>query len=471
MLRLRVHIQCFVVSRRQGLLGPAIARKSATTSSNNQSNWILSISKFHNSASHFYQSDTKVEDQGSSDFSSISKGEYYYKQAKYYLEQYDRYLQIQEEENRKQQYGGETKKSGIAVIKTIARQTRSQSKQQNAISHQDKKYDATTQQSMDVGNNMKTTDFIKEAHKCMQVAAFVYGHNDAIVSLANEALSKSQVDADTEYKYILEQETIINMNDIKACGERSGAHLAMKLYEYAGERGSKEAWFNLGHLLWTGHDGNECDKISPDPDMAIDAFQKAIDLGDDDARYFLAVHYLGQESEATNDQTEVRRHGLKLVQEAADNGHVGALYYLALMYRNGDEELEINPCFILFREYLDEAADNGDSDALFLRAHCLFHGADGYDMDKSKSLEGFIASGEAGNADGFVSAGAIYHHGCEQVKKDQRKAFQLYQQAGEMGSIEGWKNVVACYLLGEGVPKCEKTAQYIQKTILQQVGK
>ena len=67
---------------------------------------------------------------------------------------------------------------------------------------------------------------------------------------------------------------------------------------------------------------------------------------------------------------------------------------------------------------------------------------------------------------GFISAGAMYHHG-QVVKQDKTRAFELYQLAGEGGSIEGWKNVVACYMMGDGVPKCENTANYIIKTMLQ----
>jgi len=392
--------------------------------------------------------------------SNEKKGEYYYHQAKRFIEEHNISLAMKEEENRKQQY--EKTKSGLAVIKTIARQTRQERENQ-----QNQKTDVavTRTKSMDnakngnLGNNV-IVDHLEKARECMQIAAFVHGYNDAIVSIANDALSKAQINAECEYKYVMEQETVIDMDDINSNGTKSGAHVAIKLYLFAGERGSKEAWFNLGHLLWTGHDLNSTCNILPNHQKAIEAFQKAVELGDDDARYFLAVCYLGQEMQHD------KRRGLRLVQEAADHGHGGALYYLALLYRNGHEELCIDPCLTLFREYLDEAADNNDPDALFMRAHCMFHGEDGYDMDKVKSLEGFLEAGKAGNADGYVSAGAIYHHGGINVKQDPRKAFELYQLAGEMGSAEGWKNVIACYFLGEGVPKCEKTAQYIQKTIL-----
>ena len=50
--------------------------------------------------------------------------------------------------------------------------------------------------------------------------------------------------------------------------------------------------------------------------------------------------------------------------------------------------------------------------------------------------------------------------------KRRRLAFELYQRAAEGGSIEGWRNVAACYMTGEGVPRCEGTARHIMKTML-----
>ena len=54
------------------------------------------------------------------------------------------------------------------------------------------------------------------------------------------------------------------------------------------------------------------------------------------------------------------------------------------------------------------------------------------------------------------------------MTKNQRRAFKLYQEAAEMGSEDGRKNVIACYALGEGVPKCENTAKHIAQIMLKQ---
>ena len=84
-----------------------------------------------------------------------------------------------------------------------------------------------------------------------------------------------------------------------------------------------------------------------------------------------------------------------------------------------------------------------------------------------EALDDFIKAGELGSHDGYISAGALLFHGNGSIiPQDQRRAFELYQEAAEMGSKEGWRNVVACYALGTGVPKCEQTAKYISETML-----
>ncbi len=421
-------------------------------------------------------------------------GQKYYQLAKEHISNHERKQVQKEEMKQNEQYRNPTQDgtgSGIQVIKTIVKQNRRESSQRrrNEIMNNGQERSGG---EMTVGSESESTNDLEKAQEYMQLSAFVHSHNDAIVSLANHALSKSsEFEPTNEFKYVIGKQTVFDgdvFNSIRNCV--NGAQVAMILYRLAGENGSKEGWFNLGHLLWTGHEHAQKDAsldsvsnggIETNIPLALECFEKAVQLNDDDARYFLAVHYIGggvsvstitkdvMDEYAENEKEECRIRGLKLVQEAGDNGHAGALYYLALLYRNGDSTLDVEPCMRLFREYLDEAAEGGDADALFMRAYCQIHGEDGYDVNMCAALDGFIMAGDAGNADGYVSAGAMLHRGIgndTQVKQDQRRAFELYQQAGEMGSLDGWRNVVACYIAGEGVPKCEKTAKYITKTML-----
>jgi TPR repeat protein len=324
---------------------------------------------------------------------------------------------------------------GVAVVKTIVKQTRKELK--GKVEKKD------------------TEEFLThQAEKLLKEAAFQHGHPQALILLANDELKKANA--------ALEKDKAESERLLKS---------ALDMYQRAGNQNSAEGWFNFGQLLWTGYPSMDSDDgtrngdkntfmiMKPDLKASMEAFRNGIDLGDPDAMYFVGVQYLSED--------EGNKAGLELIQSAADLGHGPARYYLALLHLNGNEPLGIVPCSAVdFVRYLNAATETGNSDALFLRGHCYHEGDSGYPRDYKLALDDFIASAEGGNADAAVSAGAVLHSGRPGVKQDQKRAFELYQLAGEMGSIEGWRNVIACYALGEGVPKSEATAKYIAKTML-----
>jgi len=392
--------------------------------------------------------------------------------------------------------------ANVAIVRTITRQTRTKKKKELREKEEDQRRDGGSL----LQGGVPQDGLKEEAQRYMQYAAFLHGQKDALVRLGNEALedarrqpSDGNGDEDERraaaqrlYSYVLgvgNSEASVDVEILRSMP--SSMDRALKLYELAGERGSTEGWYNYGHLLWgiaqsnqvVEDDSGRGKKGSKADDLlhSLHAFRNAMELGDGDAAYFLGVQYLSSEEdeglskylvELENCETllDLKKYGFKLIQRAGNKySHGGALYYTALVYRNGEKELGISPCSTEeFPQYLDQAANYGDADALFLRAYCLYNGEDGYSQDYSKALKGFIASGEAGNADGFVSAGAMLHRGGygTAVQQDQRRAFEFYQEAAEMDSKEAWRNLVACYALGEGIPKCEQTSQYIAKTML-----
>lgn len=335
------------------------------------------------------------------------------------------------------------KSTGVAVIKTIVKQANQQNKQQQKQSD--------GQLSDDTIDYWETraADLLKEA-------ALTHEHPEALVLLANQSLDNvTELKSDTEARKQLNQ--VLGHYD-KAC------HL-----------GSKEGCFNHGNLLWTGFSSVEAKDtqiLVPDQKRALASFQRAIDLGDADSMYFVGVVLLSDEDEETHTATRNERleMGLKLIEQAASLDHSGALYYLAIFFLNGNEELGIKPCSPKeFAERLDAAVTAGDPEALFLRGHSFYHGdTPPYPIDYPRALKDFLTAAELGHADSAISAGAILHQPHPGVEQDQRRAFLLYQQAGELGSKEGWRNVVACYVSGEGVPQSHETAKYIADTMLKE---
>lgn len=308
---------------------------------------------------------------------------------------------------------------GVAVVKTIAKQTR-------------ETMGGDTKQQLQP-HELKR----QEGWDLMEVAALRYGHKDALVRLGAEAA------------------TSLEDRNLK---------LAKMYFREAGEKGSADGWFNLGNLLW--HE-SERKRSTPILVAAFDAFDKAIELGDADAMYFVGAQYLSKDDDGETDLL-VYQLGLKLVQDAADKGHSEALYYLALFYLNGNKILGVKRCSTSeFLARLDKACLAGSPDALFLRGHAYYHGDHGLVESYPLALADFLSAAEAGHADAAVSAGAMLHQGIGTIiPRDQRRAFQLYQEAGELGSKEGWRNVVACYAYGEGVPQSKAMAQHIAKLML-----
>jgi len=323
-------------------------------------------------------------------------------------QQYDAWKRTQDRQLKK------ASSAGVAVVKTIATQIR--------------KGDADANKGAQLQQTARTL---------LEEAALKYGHQTALVRLANAVLEKG----DSE----------------EAIGK------AMEYYRQAGEGGSSAGWYNLGHLLWNKSIEAIGEDQSVSKDASMEAFHNSIELGDGDAMYFVGAQYLSED----DGDIERKREGLGLITAAAEEkGHNGALYYLSLFYYNGCSSLQINACSVTeFVQKLDAAADAGSGDALFLRGHNFYHGEDGRDQDYSQALNNFLHASDAGHADAAVSAGAMYYEGLS-TPPDHRKAFELYQSGGELGSVEGWRNVVRCYVLGEGVQRSMSTAEYIAKTML-----
>jgi TPR repeat protein len=324
------------------------------------------------------------------------------------------------------------KSQGVAVVKTLVKETRKEKKN-------------------------RSKDSMEHAIELLETAANDHQHPMALVQLGNIKLQGARKRGSDPEEMALQ---------------------AMDLFRRAGEGGSRVGWYNFGNLLWTGYPVDESDEndesadndntpavekiIKPDLHKAMEAFMNAIDLGDTDAMYLVGVHRM------TSGGRENIRSGLNLVQKAADSGHGGAIYYLALLNLNGEPTIRLEPCSLdVFVQLLDRAVEAGNVDALFTRGHSFFHGSEGYEQDYKRALEDFALAADSGHADSAVSAGAMLHGG-KGVPKDQRRAFEFYQMAGELGSKDGWQNVVACYTTGEGVAQSLQTAQYIVETMLKE---
>lgn len=341
------------------------------------------------------------------------------------------FQQEREEKRNRQQYdayqkskdadasSNSTIRDGVAVVKTIAKQT-----------------------NKNDSDDAKEAELVQAAQALLEEAALVHGNSTALVRMGNAAFTGEE--------------------------SKEGEEQAMEYYRRAN---SPAGWFNVGHLLWNRTTAVDDENYK----ASMEAFQKSIDLGDPDAMYFVGTQKLSQLPAEGDDSPSValkqtHHDGLQLIAKAAHkHGHGGALHYLALFYLQGSTVLNIEAGSSTdesFARQLDAAADAGYAEALFLRGHGYYHGDDGRQQSPVDAIQNFLRAADGGHADAAVSAGAMFHQGVPpSIQKDQERAFALYQVAGELGSKEGWRNVAACYALGEGVPKSEETAAYIVKTM------
>lgn len=203
------------------------------------------------------------------------------------------------------------KSQGVKVVKTLVKQVRK-----------------------DRIKNDGSSDKRKEAVELLKQAANEHNHPDAAIQLGNMLLKRASRSLNNKVKQDDGSDT------------KDSVIKAIELFRRAGDAGSRVGWYNLGHLLWTGfpspgdtegksEEQNSSGAVAKeiedtrivvaDMEEAMNAFRKAIELGDSDAMYLVGVHRLGQNDLDSN------LIGLDLIERAADAGHHGALYYLALL--------------------------------------------------------------------------------------------------------------------------------------------
>jgi TPR repeat protein len=211
--------------------------------------------------------------------------------------------------------------------------------------------------------------------------------------------------------------------------------------------------------------------IEADKPKAMSYFMKAAELGDASAQFFIG-HVLHHGLGSIMPQNPVS--GFVLLEQAASQGHAGALYYMAQLYRYGDVHMNIGQDVAQFLSYLEKAVALSDPDALMCMAE-LYRDDGGSCEDehlrqylvqrhghldavnRQIEMERYYRLAAAhGNVDAIVSLGALHFD-----RRQYRRAFQYYQAAAEKHSMAAWKNMADMYMRGLGIAKNEETAQSI----------
>ena len=79
-------------------------------------------------------------------------------------------------------------------------------------------------------------------------------------------------------------------------------------------------------------------------------------------------------------------------------------------------------------------------------------------MKEKEEVEEMRCLAEAGNGAAMRNLGVWYKRGEKGLAKDLSKAFEWYEKSHEAGHASGTGSLGACYLVGDGVPKCQSRA-------------
>ena len=352
------------------------------------------------------------------------------------------------------------------------------------------------------------------------------GHSGAMVALGNICLLTAEVPPEDDETKPVEMESVGETKvDVDATGEDTGAgarssdrlvisHVrpvptaavdaaalqqrtaarAVEWYEAAAAATPPhpDALFNLGQIYYAGRGG-----LERDPTRALAYFEAAAASGDQAAQFWLgtmlragdaedgivadpraAVAHLEAAAGLGAGATRAGSSGGVGGGGGGDDGvvgvgvgvaaaHGGALYYLALLHREGDPLMGIEASGESFARHLDLACDAGYADALFCRADLHYHGTDGAVLDHTEAHAYYLRAAAADHADAMCCLGTMSYLGQGGQPVNHEAAFSWYQRAADTGDEDGgphrgaWGNLASMYALGHGVPKCMKTAKHI----------
>ncbi|RWE65912.1 MAG: tetratricopeptide repeat protein [Mesorhizobium sp.] len=144
----------------------------------------------------------------------------------------------------------------------------------------------------------------------------------------------------------------------------------------------------------------------------------------------------------------------KAIQQAADRGHVRAVFELGYLYATGTgvavDRKQAN-------SFYAAAADKGDPYGMTSWGRALFHGS-GVERDTAKGLDLLLKAAAMGHTYAMNDLGAIFTEGRNGVTADQARAVAFLEAGVERQDMYSMNLLGRNYLSGAGVEKDPKTA-------------
>ena len=212
-----------------------------------------------------------------------------------------------------------------------------------------------------------------------------------------------------------------------------------------------ERLYNWGCGLFNGTIKHE-----PDVDLSFECFQRAIDLGSQDALAFVGSYGSGLVTQKhASDEVAFKWYTI-----AAEQGNQDALCTLGNMYYDGEGvDQDYREAF----KWFQKSAEQGVSTGQWLLGNMYVEGK-GVDQDYGKAFEWFRMSAEQGDAVGQFYLGYLLENGWG-VEQDYRKALEWYQKCANQGDADGQRKMGVFYEDGLGVEQdFEKAVEWYRKS-------
>ncbi len=201
------------------------------------------------------------------------------------------------------------------------------------------------------------------------------------------------------------------------------------------EEDEGEKWLQLGNKYYNS------DSVEGNPEIAIEYYKKAAELGNITAQKILG-HYYETYFNLPGHTSE----SLKWYRKAAEQGDAEVQYMLGFAYYHGDG---VTRNYRVAAKWFRKAAEQGDAAAQDKLGFCYYYGL-GVPQDYEEAVKWYRKAAEQGYASAQNSLGLCYFKG-HGVIQDRTEAVKWYRKAAEQGDSAGQTMLGIYYETGLGV--------------------
>ena len=263
---------------------------------------------------------------------------------------------------------------------------------------------------------------------------------------------------------------------------RQNPEQAFAYYKDAAQEGIPEAMLGYGEMLFRGEAGEEnkeeglkwivkaeeadylpafmiCGKLLSQPDcnddelkQAAEAFQKAVNAGNSEAKYLLGkmkIKGRGIPKTVTG--------GMTLIKEASKEGYVPAIHSMGVAYRESKNGVKKNLKRSL--ECFTKAAEQNYTPSIYELGYMYEKGI-GCKVDMDKAIEFYKKASEAGHGKAQFNLALIYHEG-ERKYRNIEEAIRLYKLACDNEVPDAYYNLGLMYYRGKYIEKDREKARVL----------